>query len=61
MELRNRLGLKGLEFQREEERISKQKAKRLYDSKEYTLSEIRDLTGVSYSTLYRYISSKNGA
>ena len=31
MELKNKLGLEGLEFQHEEERISKQKAKRLYD------------------------------
>ena len=31
MELKNKLGLGGLEFQYEEERISKQKAKRLYD------------------------------
>ena len=31
MELENKLGLDGLEFQHEEERISKQKAKRLYD------------------------------
>lgn len=31
MELKNKLGLEGLELQREEERISKQKARRLYD------------------------------
>ena len=31
MELKNKLGLEGLEFQHEEERLSKQKAKRLYD------------------------------
>ncbi len=31
MELKNKLNLAGLEFQHEEERISKQKAKRLYD------------------------------
>ncbi len=31
MELKNKLGLEGLEFQHEEERISKQKARRLYD------------------------------
>ncbi len=31
MELKNKLGLDGLEFQYEEERISKQKVKRLYD------------------------------
>lgn len=31
MDLKNKLGLEGLEFQHEEERISKQKARRLYD------------------------------
>ncbi len=31
------------------------KAVRLYDSKEYSLSEITELTGVTRSTLYRYI------
>ena len=31
MELENKLGLKGLELMREEERISKKKAKLLYD------------------------------
>lgn len=33
MELKNKLGLEGLAFQYEEERISKQKAKRLYDER----------------------------
>ncbi|MBR6185033.1 MAG: hypothetical protein IKQ41_02125 [Clostridia bacterium] len=37
MELSNKLGLEGLEFQRGEERISKQKAKRLYDEKALAL------------------------
>ncbi len=31
MELEDKLGLDGLEFRHEEERISKQKAKKLYD------------------------------
>ena len=31
MDLKNKLGLDGLEFRHEEERISKQKVKRLYD------------------------------
>lgn len=32
------------------------KAIKLYNSKEYTISEIKELTGVSGSTLYRYIN-----
>lgn len=31
------------------------KAKRLYDSKEYTVSEIEELTGIKRATLYRYL------
>ena len=33
------------------------KAMRLYDSKEYTVSEITELTGISRSTLYRHINA----
>ena len=32
------------------------KALRLYDTKEYTVSEIEELTGISRSTLYRHIN-----
>lgn len=32
-----------------------EKAKRLYDSKEYTISEIEELTGVKRATLYRHL------
>ena len=31
------------------------KAKRLYDTKEYTMSEIEELTGVKRATLYRHL------
>ncbi len=31
-------------------------ARKLYESKEYTISEITELTGISKSTLYRYIN-----
>ena len=32
-----------------------QKAIKLYNTKEYTLKEIQDLTGVTKATLYRYL------
>ena len=35
-----------------------EKAIKLYNSKEYTLNEIKKLTGVSRSTLYRYINAR---
>lgn len=35
-----------------------EKAIKLYNSKEYTLNEIKELTGVSRSTLYRYINAR---
>lgn len=33
-----------------------EKAIKLYNSKEYSIAEIKELTGVSRSTLYRYIN-----
>ena len=33
------------------------KAKRLYDSKEYTVAEIEDLTGIKRATLYRHLKN----
>lgn len=33
-----------------------ERARKLYESKEYTISEITELTGISKSTLYRYIN-----
>ena len=36
-----------------------EKAVRLYDSNQYTVKEIEELTGVKRSTLYRYL--KNGS
>lgn len=36
------------------------KAIKLYDTQQYSLSEIEDMTGVKRSTLYRGIRSKNG-
>ena len=32
-----------------------EKAKRLYDSNEYTVAEISELTGVKKTTLYRHL------
>lgn len=33
-----------------------ERVRKLYESKEYTISEITELTGISKSTLYRYIN-----
>ena len=33
-----------------------EKAKRLYDSREYTVAEIEELTGIKRATLYRYMN-----
>ena len=46
MELKNKLNLDGLEFQHEEERISKQKAKRLYDEHVLDSFEVGTYTGL---------------
>lgn len=46
MELRNKLGLEGMDFQREEERISKQKAKRLYDERLLETFEVGTYRGL---------------
>jgi len=46
MELKNKLGLEGLEFQHEEERISKQKARRLYDEHILDSFEVGTYTGL---------------
>ena len=35
-----------------------EKAKRLYDSKEYTVAEIEELTGVKRATFYRYLKKR---
>ena len=34
------------------------KALKLYDSKEYSISEIIEMTGISQATLYRYLNSR---
>jgi len=36
------------------------KAIKLYDSKEYSISDIVEMTGVSQATLYRYIKKRGG-
>lgn len=46
MELKNKLGLEGLTFQYEEERISKQKAKRLYDERVLDSFEVGTYAGL---------------
>jgi cell filamentation protein len=46
MELKNKLGLEGLAFQFEEERISKQKAKRLYDEHVLDTFEVGTYAGL---------------
>ena len=53
MELKNKLGLEGLEFQHEEERISKQKAKRLYD--EHILDSFEVGTYAGLQAIHRWL------
>ena len=53
MELRNKLGLDGLAFQHEEERISKQKAKRLYD--EHVLDSFEVGTYAGLQAIHRWL------
>ena len=53
MELKNKLGLDGLEFQHEEERISKQKAKRLYD--EHILDSFEVGTYAGLQAIHRWL------
>ena len=53
MELENKLGLDGLEFQHEEERISKQKAKRLYD--EHILDSFEVGTYAGLQSIHRWL------
>lgn len=36
------------------------KALRMYETKEYSIKEINDITGISSSTLYRYINKAKG-
>ncbi|MER1993634.1 MAG: protein adenylyltransferase Fic [Eubacteriales bacterium] len=53
MELKNKLGLEGLELQREEERISKQKARRLYD--EHILDSFEVGTYAGLQAIHRWL------
>ena len=53
MELKNKLGLEGLEFQHEEERISKQKAKKLYD--EHILNSFEIGTYAGLQAIHRWL------
>ncbi len=53
MEPKNKLGLEGLEFQHEEERISKQKAKRLYD--EHILDSFEVGTYAGLQAIHRWL------
>ena len=53
MGLKNKLGLEGLEFQHEEERISKQKAKRLYD--EHILDSFEVGTYAGLQAIHRWL------
>ena len=53
MNLKNKLGLDGLEFQYEEERISKQKAKRLYD--EHVLDSFEVGTYAGLQAIHRWL------
>ena len=46
MELKNKLGLEGLAFQLEEERISKQKAKRLFEEHVLDTFEVGTYAGL---------------
>ena len=53
MELKNKLGLEGLEFQHEEERISKHKARRLYD--EHILDSFEVGTYAGLQAIHRWL------
>ena len=53
MKLKNKLNLDGLEFQHEEERISKQKAKRLYD--EHILDSFEAGTYAGLQAIHRWL------
>lgn len=53
MKLRNKLGLEGLEFLREEERISKMKAKRLYD--EHALDSFEVGTYAGLQSIHKWL------
>ena len=53
MDPKNKLGLEGLEFQHEEERISKQKAKRLYD--EHILDSFEVGTYAGLQAIHRWL------
>lgn len=53
MELKNKLGLEGLVFQQEEERISKQKAKRLFEDKVLDTFEVGTYAGLQ--SIHRWL------
>ncbi len=53
MELKNKLGLAGLAFQQEEERISKQKAKRLFEENVLDTFEVGTYTGLQ--SIHRWL------
>ena len=53
MELKNKLGLEGLAFRYEEERISKQKARRLYD--EHVLDSFEVGTYAGLQAIHRWL------
>ena len=50
MEIRNKLGLDGIEVRYEKERISKQKARRLYDEHVLETFEVGTYAGLQAST-----------
>ena len=53
MELKNKLGLEGLVFQQEEERISKQKAKRLFEDNVLDTFEVGTYAGLQ--SIHRWL------
>ena len=53
MELKNKLGLEGLAFQQEEERISKQKAKRLFEDNVLDTFEVGTYAGLQ--SIHRWL------
>lgn len=53
MNLKNKLGLEGLAFQQEEERISKQKAKRLFEENILETFEVGTYTGLQ--SIHRWL------